>query len=325
MPHRRSTRRPSRSRRAITAFSTTLMPLCHRNGARRCRGHPAGPGEDAVNEGYKVYTTIDGRLQTAANRAVQIGLIGYDRRHGYRGPLRHVSLDARSGTRTFDAVLANLAPIGDLRPAVVLSVSARSARVYVQGSGEAEIDWDGLEWARQRVSDTRTGATPQRAADVLQRGDIVDVISNGQGVAAGCPSNPMHRVPWSRSIPTMARSSPWSGASTTTRINSTAQRRGGASRARASSRFYTRAPSIEGSLLLQSCWMLPSSTTIPIKRRSGARKTTSTASTDRCDCAKDWCSRATWSRFAWYASLASTSRAAVPASSASARTRCQRI
>ena len=32
-------------------------------------------GEDAVNAGYKVYTTIDGRLQTAANRAVRVGLI----------------------------------------------------------------------------------------------------------------------------------------------------------------------------------------------------------------------------------------------------------
>ncbi len=140
-------------------------------------------GEDAVNAGYKVYTTIDGRLQTAANRAVQIGLISYDRRHGYRGPLRRVALDARSGTRSFDAALANLGPIGDLHPAVVASVAARSARVYVQGSGWAQIDWDGLSWARPRLSDSRTGPAPERAADVLQRGDIVDVISDGHGAA----------------------------------------------------------------------------------------------------------------------------------------------
>ena len=48
-------------------------------------------GEDAVNAGYKVYTTIDGRLQTAADRAVRIGLIEYDRRHGYRGPLKQIN------------------------------------------------------------------------------------------------------------------------------------------------------------------------------------------------------------------------------------------
>lgn len=45
-------------------------------------------GEAAVNAGYRAITTIDGRLQTAANRALRLGLIEYDRRHGYRGPVR---------------------------------------------------------------------------------------------------------------------------------------------------------------------------------------------------------------------------------------------
>ena len=45
-------------------------------------------GAAAESAGYKVYTTIDGRLQTAANRALRIGLIEYDRRHGWRGPAR---------------------------------------------------------------------------------------------------------------------------------------------------------------------------------------------------------------------------------------------
>src|SRR5579864_958500 len=51
-------------------------------------------GAAAESAGYKVYTSIDGRLQTAANRAVRIGLIEYDRRHGYRGPVGHVSVSA---------------------------------------------------------------------------------------------------------------------------------------------------------------------------------------------------------------------------------------
>src|SRR6201998_3518431 len=49
-------------------------------------------GPTAESTGYKFYTTIDGRLQTAANRAVRIGLIEYDRRHGWRGPAGHVDL-----------------------------------------------------------------------------------------------------------------------------------------------------------------------------------------------------------------------------------------
>ena len=51
-------------------------------------------GPSAETAGYRVYTTIDGRLQAAANRAVRLGLIEYDRRHGWRGPAGHVDLPA---------------------------------------------------------------------------------------------------------------------------------------------------------------------------------------------------------------------------------------
>jgi penicillin-binding protein 1A len=140
-------------------------------------------GEDAVNSGYRVFTTIDGRLQTAADRAVRIGLIQYDRRHGYRGPLKQVDLEQRSTGTQFDALLAAVPGIGDLWPAVVVSVAPQSARVYIRGLGFAQIDWDGLSWARRRVSDTRTGAPPKHADEVVQRGDVVYVVTNGQGAA----------------------------------------------------------------------------------------------------------------------------------------------
>jgi penicillin-binding protein 1A len=140
-------------------------------------------GEDAVNAGYRVYTTIDGRLQTAADRAVRIGLIEYDRRHGFRGALRQIKLDEHATVATLERALGETAEIGDLLPAVVVSLSAQAARVYVRSQGYAEIDWDGLSWARRRISDTRTGANPKHAEDVLQRGDVVYVVSNGHGEA----------------------------------------------------------------------------------------------------------------------------------------------
>jgi penicillin-binding protein 1A len=140
-------------------------------------------GEDAVNSGYKVYTTIDGRLQTAADRAVRIGLIQYDRRHGYRGPLKQINIDQRTAGPQLDAALAGVGEIGNLRPAVVVSVAPQSARVYIRSMGFAQIEWDGLSWARRRISETRIGSTPKHAEEVLQRGDVVYVVSNGQGAA----------------------------------------------------------------------------------------------------------------------------------------------
>jgi penicillin-binding protein 1A len=140
-------------------------------------------GEDAVNVGYRVYTTIDGRLQTAANRALRIGLIEYDRRHGYRGPLKQLALDDRMPTSKFDALMAEVPEIGDLQPALVVSVAPQSARVYVRALGFAQIGWDGLSWAHKRISDTRTGPAPKSASEVLHRGDLIYVVTDGKGTA----------------------------------------------------------------------------------------------------------------------------------------------
>ena len=143
-------------------------------------------GDDAVNQGYRVYTTIDARLQTAANRAVRIGLIEYDRRHGYRGPLKQLklTLDERSARAKLDAAIADIAEIGDLHPALVVSVAPMAARVYIRSMGFAQIEWDGMSWAHRRISETRVGPAPKHAEDVVQRGDVVYVVTDGKGTAA---------------------------------------------------------------------------------------------------------------------------------------------
>ena len=84
-------------------------------------------GPAAVNYGYKVFTTLDGRLQTAANRALRLGLIEYDRRHGYRGALAHANLAADADALAIETALGSHEPVGLLEPAVVLSVSGSSA------------------------------------------------------------------------------------------------------------------------------------------------------------------------------------------------------
>ena len=50
-------------------------------------------GSEAYTDGYRVTTTIDSRLQDAANRALRQALLEYDARHGYRGALARFDLD----------------------------------------------------------------------------------------------------------------------------------------------------------------------------------------------------------------------------------------
>ncbi len=133
-------------------------------------------GENAINAGYRAITTIDGRLQTAANRALRLGLIDYDRRHGYRGPVRRMKLDAGTEPGQLEALLADVPPIGNLLPAVVVSVAPAAARVYLRGGGFAQIGWDGMAW-------THGDAANGRADSLLHRGDLVYVISDGRGGA----------------------------------------------------------------------------------------------------------------------------------------------
>lgn len=45
-------------------------------------------GEQAIDSGYKVYTTIDSNKQKLPNNPFKMGE-AYDRRHGWRGPEDH--------------------------------------------------------------------------------------------------------------------------------------------------------------------------------------------------------------------------------------------
>ncbi|MCG6939160.1 MAG: penicillin-binding protein 1A [Gammaproteobacteria bacterium] len=50
-------------------------------------------GDEAYVRGLNVYTTINKRLQEAANDSIWNGLVAYDKRHGYRGVIRHVEIN----------------------------------------------------------------------------------------------------------------------------------------------------------------------------------------------------------------------------------------
>jgi len=54
-------------------------------------------GAKAYTDGYKVFTTIDSRLQLNAQKALIDGLLTYDKRHGYHGPEQKLDPTLLSG------------------------------------------------------------------------------------------------------------------------------------------------------------------------------------------------------------------------------------
>ena len=140
-------------------------------------------GPNAESAGYKVYTTVDGRLQEDANRALRIGLIEYDRRHGYRGPLGHADVATNSNPKQLDDLVGEYVSVGNLEPAVVVSVAPKTVRVYAKARGFAQIDWDGMSWARKPGNNETVGPTPKSADEIVKRGDVVYVVADNAGHA----------------------------------------------------------------------------------------------------------------------------------------------
>jgi len=139
-------------------------------------------GNDAYTQGYQVYTTLDSRLQKAANKAVRKALIAYDRRHGFRGVTQHLDLTEVATEQEWDEFLSDQKIVGMLWAGLVTHVSEQSATVYLGTGKYIEIEWDGLKWARSYVNENRRGPAPKEAGEILVAGDLIRVQNRGTEV-----------------------------------------------------------------------------------------------------------------------------------------------
>jgi penicillin-binding protein 1A len=140
-------------------------------------------GSKAYALGLKVESTIDSRMQAAAEAALIRKLNEYDQRHGYRGP-EEAQL---AGTRTYLAGnqtefpaywkqrLKDTSVIGDQHPAIVINIARQSAQVLTQTGSIETLTWDGLRWARPYLNVNQRGRAPQLTADILKIGDLIRI------------------------------------------------------------------------------------------------------------------------------------------------------
>ena len=144
------------------------------------------PGE-VYSSGLKVYTTIDGIQQRAANQAVRKGLLRIDQRHGYRGVLETVKdfvKDDAIDAELVEPVLAKYSRKAGLLPALVTEVEELKAQLYLESGEFAELAFENMGWARKHVQTDQLGPKLNAVTDVLRVGDVVWVRLNDQGVLA---------------------------------------------------------------------------------------------------------------------------------------------
>ena len=140
-------------------------------------------GEDKLySGGLSIRTTLDPKLQIIARQALTRGLLKFDRRHGYRGPV--TTIDVSEGWADKVAKLRFPADLAPWRLAVVLGVEEKAATIGLQpqvggdGKGvkddrQAIIPFDLLKWARRAQADGSLGPEITSAGDVLKPGDVV--------------------------------------------------------------------------------------------------------------------------------------------------------
>ncbi|MFK7814711.1 MAG: penicillin-binding protein 1A [Gammaproteobacteria bacterium] len=135
--------------------------------------------EDAYNKGYRVYTTVDTRLQQAARQALVSGLRNYDLRHGYRGAESKVaSINTVSGEidiAKLDETLSELPEVGGLIPGVITDIKKESLQVYIGVDRNIAVTLGSAAWARPYLNENSMGQEPSDFTKMFALGDVIRV------------------------------------------------------------------------------------------------------------------------------------------------------
>jgi penicillin-binding protein 1A len=137
-------------------------------------------GEDKLyGGGLSVRTTLDPRLQKIARKSLINGLVRFDRRKGWRGPIKHIDISGDWGVP-----LGSIDTPSDIEPwrlGVVLEVQNNKAVIGLKPDREqngtlvknreaVEVPFEEMKWARLKGKNS-----PKRVSDVLSIGDVVYV------------------------------------------------------------------------------------------------------------------------------------------------------
>mgnify|MGYP002833454127 FL=1 len=135
-------------------------------------------------EGLSVHTTLDSRLQIAANKAIETGLRVHDKRRGFRTPTRNILNEADAGVDSKEAPeiiesfehsrwVFSIKP-SDIVPAIVTGVDREAIRVRF-GSYTATVIPKGLRLLPTGETEGFRGIGRTPADQLVRPGDLIEV------------------------------------------------------------------------------------------------------------------------------------------------------
>ncbi|MEO1101100.1 MAG: penicillin-binding protein 1A [Pseudomonadota bacterium] len=122
-------------------------------------------GEEQLEQsGLSIRTTIDTRLQLAAQEALQNGLEAYDRRKDYRGPVTSIATGANAHERLAEVSLPG--GYGSWEAGLVISASDSSVRLLLPDNQEVDLNKEDIAWAKETYT-RPNGGTGLDVGDVV--------------------------------------------------------------------------------------------------------------------------------------------------------------
>ncbi|MEH6402970.1 MAG: penicillin-binding protein 1A [Sneathiella sp.] len=129
--------------------------------------------EGLYDGGLSVRTTMQTSMQKLGESVLRDGLRSYDRRHGWRGPIKSIKLD-NDWVKALNEVVDPKA----LKPwnlGVVLETSADRISIGLKSGAKGTILLDDMKWARPWLKGQKLGPRVRKTTDVVTPGDVVAV------------------------------------------------------------------------------------------------------------------------------------------------------
>lgn len=143
-------------------------------------------GEDAYTEGLSVYTTVDSKLQDAAQKAIKTGIYAYDDRHGYRKPEYNFDgknrnpKDKPENTTSYPLAewtkqLKRLPVKSSHTLAVITKITNKAILCIDKNNQEIQINWPPKKAIQ--IFKTADYRSPEikRPSQVWRKGDVIEI------------------------------------------------------------------------------------------------------------------------------------------------------
>lgn len=113
-------------------------------------------GDSIYTHGYKVFTTIDSKMQQDAYVALRSGILQYDATTGYRGTEKQLSITAANDDELINQILVSefddLYDFGDLQAAIVLEADSKHIKALIRNGSKIIFSGKDLDFVHKFIN-----------------------------------------------------------------------------------------------------------------------------------------------------------------------------